>query len=1338
MKHFHRVCMLLCLAGCISARNQSVNAQQPDVAGLYVRAASWAETMAATRERVQAWHSQELARMKVKTGPWHCTGALPARGLADAVLPEEGRVDLQAKAEDGKPLWTARPEWTDGLVHGIITKDRNSVYLHRVLKAASPATLDLAIGNSDGLELWVNGAKLFSQDAERECAANQVMVQAPLHSGENSLLMKLFNKQGGCAFVFSIGRDPAPELWARVRADFPQETSWLEQDLPGRGCGQWFNLPETAAADRSMMAKVLHHAGIESAVLNDAMEKNTAKDTDTAGRLAAYAQARRVQQAAAALARVDFAALRLAIADLSQAASSYPAAQFEARLAEWEPQAPGLRDLLASDPEAGIARIGELIALQREILLSNPLLDFDELLIVKRGENNLGLPQNWQGNCAMSALGYDNEIAKLPYKAANAAAACVYRPANSEFVGDIDLHWDGGKMLFSMAGTHGRWQIWEVGMDGAGLRQVSPGEEPDVDNYDPCYLPNEQIIFGSTRCFQGIPCVGGGNTVANLCRMDADGQNARMLCFDQDHNWCPTLLNNGQVMFSRWEYSDTPHYFSRLLFHMNPDGTGQMEHYGSNSYWPNSIFYARPIPNHPTQLVAIVTGHHGVPRMGELVIFDPGRARFEADGAVQRIPGRGKPVEPVIADQLVDNSWPRFLHPYPLNDKYFLVSCKPTPDALWGLYLVDVFDNMLLLAETPGYALFEPLPLRKTERPPCVADKVKLDQRDGTVYLTNIYAGKGLAGVPHGSVKSLRVHAVHYTYPQMGGHINIGVEGPWDVHQILGTVPVEEDGSAMFKIPANTPVAVQPLDEQGRAMQIMRSWFVAMPGETLSCIGCHEKQNMAPPAATSYAARRAPSEITPWHGPARGFSFKRDVQPVLDKYCTGCHSGAERPDGTKLPDFSRKEKNGWSNFTPSYLELHPYVRRPGPESDYHLQKPLEFHASTSDLIQMLEKGHHGVQLDADAWDRLYTWIDLNVPDHGTWTEHRAIPGNFHQRRIEMMTKYANRPEDPEVIPAMDTAPVAFTAPAPAPQPPADVPAAEGWPFPDDEAQRRQQAAGPQTQRVVDLGDGVSMTFTLVPPGTYVIGGDGEQDEWPRNAVTIDKAFWLGATEVTNQQYAKFDPAHRSGFQDQHSKDHTTPGYPAEGPEEPVVRVTWAEAQKFCQWLGEKSGAAGSLPTEAQWEWACRAGHDTAFNYGGLDDDFSQRANLADASIKLLAVNGINPQPIDNPSKYEDFLPKDGRFNDGARIHNRAGAYQPNAWGLFDMHGNVAEWTLSTYKPYPYNAADGRDDGQPSGKKVVRGGSWQDRPKHARAAYRSAYEPWQPVYNVGFRVAIAAQ
>ena len=376
-------------------------------------------------------------------------------------------------------------------------------------------------------------------------------------------------------------------------------------------------------------------------------------------------------------------------------------------------------------------------------------------------------------------------------------------------------------------------------------------------------------------------------------------------------------------------------------------------------------------------------------------------------------------------------------------------------------------------------------------------------------------------------------------------------------------------------------------------------------------------------------------------------------------------------------------------------------------------------------------------MDDSAFDRICTWIDLNVPALGVWAEDKAIPCDFHKRRKEMMEKYAFRTDDPEFVPEINAKPVEFVKPAEAPKAPEQSPTVAGWPFNADEAAKRQAESGQEVTRVVDLGEGVKMEFVLVPAGEYVMGGDENVDEWPKAAVKIEKPFWMAKTEISNRQYAAFDPAHRSGYQDQQHKDHTTPGYSAEGPDDPVVRVSWAEAKAFSEWLAGKVGGGCSLPTEAQWEWACRAGSDRQFSYGGYDADFSGFANLADLSIKLLAVDGINPQPVANPTKFQDFVPKDDRFDDGNRISCPTGSYQPNAWGLKDMHGNVAEWTLSTYKPYPYQA-DGRDDGKSEGRKVVRGGSWRDRPKRATAAYRLAYEPWQAVYNVGFRVIIPVQ
>ncbi len=322
----------------------------------------------------------------------------------------------------------------------------------------------------------------------------------------------------------------------------------------------------------------------------------------------------------------------------------------------------------------------QLDRLRREALLANPLLDFQRLLVVKRGAANLGLPMNYLSNSSLPPTGYDNQIAVLSPVGPGGKLTTLYKPDRSVFVGDVDLHFDAQRLLFSMSKPNGRWNVFEINVDGSNLHELPLVREPDVDNYDACYLPDERIIFGSTACFSGVPCINGTGHVSNLYLLETSGK-IRQLTVEQDHDWCPTVLNNGRILYLRWEYTDLPHAFSRILFHMNPDGTGQMEYYGSNSYWPASMFFARPIPGHPTEVVAVVGGHHELPRMGDLVIFDPAKGRFEADGAVQRIPGYGRKVAPAMLDLPIAQSWPKFLHPYPLSEKYFLVSAslRPTP-----------------------------------------------------------------------------------------------------------------------------------------------------------------------------------------------------------------------------------------------------------------------------------------------------------------------------------------------------------------------------------------------------------------------------------------------------------------------------------------------------------------------------------------------------------------------------------------------------------------------------------------------------------------------------------
>jgi formylglycine-generating enzyme required for sulfatase activity len=517
----------------------------------------------------------------------------------------------------------------------------------------------------------------------------------------------------------------------------------------------------------------------------------------------------------------------------------------------------------------------------------------------------------------------------------------------------------------------------------------------------------------------------------------------------------------------------------------------------------------------------------------------------------------------------------------------------------------------------------------------------------------------------------------------------------------------------------------------------MRSWMTAMPGEVLQCTGCHEPQNTAPPPRPALALNRAPSQIQPWHGPLRGFSYTREVQPVIDRHCVSCHNPAWASANDKQLCDLRGDVplTNWSSVTPGnggahagkfsvgYNELQRWVRRNGIEGDYHVLTPMEFHADTTDLVQLLKAGHHDVQLDAESWDRLITWIDLNAPYHGTWGEIDN-PGRQRERRRELLKLYANVEDDPEVvIPNLENRSpkeirnwkTKMTSVASS----LESSATQDWAFEAAEAKRRQTAAGRETRRTIDLGPGIAIQLVLIPSGEFVMESSGSESSPQR--VRIKRPFWMAALETDNRTFAAFDPAHDSGLEDKNTYQFGVRGYPANRPEQPVVRVSWEQAMAFCEWLSARTGEGFTLPTEAQWEWACRAGTGTPFNFGGFDADFSPHANLADAKLSEFASDPYTVDvPLKNPTPFDDWIPKDARFNDGALITVAPGHYQPNSWGLYDLHGNAAEWTRSNFGP--------RSD-----RKVVRGGSWRDLPRRATSTFRLSYPPWQRVYNVGFRV-----
>jgi len=258
-----------------------------------------------------------------------------------------------------------------------------------------------------------------------------------------------------------------------------------------------------------------------------------------------------------------------------------------------------------------------------------------------------------------------------------------------------------------------------------------------------------------------------------------------------------------------------------------------------------------------------------------------------------------------------------------------------------------------------------------------------------------------------------------------------------------------------------------------------------------------------------------------------------------------------------------------------------------------------------------------------------------------------------------------------------------------------------------------------------------LILTLVPAGEFVMGGpEGHPDERPVRPVVIEQPFWMGTHEITNAQFARFDPSHDSRLEHGDFLQFSIQerGYPLNNPNQPVARISWDRALAFCAWLTETTGEAFALPTESQWEYAYRAGSPAPHAFGG--QEFAGCANLADAS--LARIDNFPPWTLP-VGAIPNWRPAVEGIDDGYRVSAPVGSFAANAWGLHDMCGNVAEWTRSLHRPYPYEEDDGRNDTDAVDRRVVRGGSWYDRPERATASFRLSYYPWHGVYSVGFRV-----
>jgi len=466
---------------------------------------------------------------------------------------------------------------------------------------------------------------------------------------------------------------------------------------------------------------------------------------------------------------------------------------------------------------------------------------------------------------------------------------------------------DGGKIVFAWKKSDrlDDYHLYDYNVDSGEIRQLTFGL--GYADYEPCLLPDGDIIFNSSRCVQIVDCW--WTEVSNLYRCDKDGRFLRRLSYDQVHTNFPSILEDGRIVYTRWDYNDRGQIFPQGLFQMNPDGTGQTEFYGNNSWFPTTLMHTRGIPNSGGKVVSVFSGHHNL-YYGKLGVVDITKGRQENSGT-QLI----APIRETTADRI--DAWgqegDRFAYPYPINEREFIVGYNSDANAghttttPFGIYWIDEDGQRELLAYDPAISSHQPVPLVARDAPYYRPTAVNNDVDYGTMTLQDVYDGPGMEGVERGTARTLRVIALDFRSTGIGSNGNNGPaggalvstpiavgNGTWDVKIPLGDTPIYEDGSANFLVPAKTPLYFQVLDENGHAIQTMRSWATLQPGEVFSCIGCHEDKNtVASSPVLTEALRRGPQPLKPFYGEARGFSFIKEIQPILDAKCVECHRNPE-------------------------------------------------------------------------------------------------------------------------------------------------------------------------------------------------------------------------------------------------------------------------------------------------------------------------------------------------------------------------------------------------------------------------------------------------------------
>ncbi len=519
---------------------------------------------------------------------------------------------------------------------------------------------------------------------------------------------------------------------------------------------------------------------------------------------------------------------------------------------------------------------------------------------------------------------------------------------------DPAVHYDGKTVLFSYRkGGTDQFHLYVIQSDGSGLKQLTFGIYDDIE---PCWLPDDSIMFVSGRARRFVNCW--VTQVATLYTCDSDGKNIRQISANIEHDNTPCVLQDGRIVFQRWEYVDRSQVQYHHLWSVNPDGTGQTAYFGN--LHPGGVFIdPQPIP--------------GSNRI--VFVHSPGHGRAEHTGIICTVSDRNGPDDPGAIR--VIHKAREFHDPWALSEEDFLAAHGKALVHLSGagetttLYIHD------------GLELNEPRPLIPRKRERLLPRRVNLSRATGTLILSDATAGRNMGGVRAGQIEKLLVleslpKPINYT----GSNEPTSYGGTFTLERVLGTVPVEQDGSAHFEVPANKALILIALDREGRAVKRMQSFLSVMPGEVTSCVGCHDDRHTAPSppkAGQLLATQRRPSGISPVAGVPDVCDFPRHIQPILDKHCVRCHNPRRRDGGVILTgDHGPVYSHSYYTLSATYQFSDG---RNVAESNY---PPYGFGDAASPIMKMLEGEHHDVRLDPQEVETIRHWIHCGAPYIGTY------------------------------------------------------------------------------------------------------------------------------------------------------------------------------------------------------------------------------------------------------------------------------------------------------------------------------------------------------------------